>query len=205
MARVVTRAGVSRRGLLAVASAAAAGAALGQAAETASAHDLRPTDPKYRFEAYEAVVNDPKLKVRAVFQWPNINNAIIFQNVKNFLNGYQFSYGVPADQIQVVVQAYAASNLAMYNHEAIAKYRLGELLGVKDADGNFVTRNIWYHSKLSDAGAPTGLTRTSRTPASRGCRPRGAFQHMTPDGAWTRRSGVAEGLQPRRADGGADR
>jgi hypothetical protein len=155
MQRATRPAGVGRRGALAAVGLAVAGvAALGMTADPAVAHDLRPEDPKYKFDRYDAIVNNPKLKVRVVFQWPNIANPIIFSNVSNFLNGFQFSYGVPPDQIQVVVQAYASSNLSMYTHNAIAKYRLGEALGVKDpVTGEFVTRNIWYHSKLPEAAA----------------------------------------------------
>src|SRR5690349_7645289 len=79
MQRANRPAGMGRRGVLAAVGLAAAGVAvLGQSADPAVAHDLRPDDPKYKFDRYEAVVNNPKLKVRVVFQWPNIANPIIF-------------------------------------------------------------------------------------------------------------------------------
>jgi len=87
--------GLSRRAALRTAAAAAAGAAVSQIPRVARAHDLRPTDPLYQFDEYERVVNRD-VTVRQVFEWPNINNPIIFGNVSNSLNGFHFSYDVPA-------------------------------------------------------------------------------------------------------------
>ena len=149
------RAGVSRRSLLKVTGAAAAGAAaLAHLPGVARAHDLRPTDPDYRFDEYEAIVNR-EVMVRQLYQWPTIGNPIIWNNVRNGLNGFQFSYGVPPDQIQVVVQAYASANAAMYDDFIWAKYRFGEARNVKDpAGGEPAVRNIFYPSKLPSVAAP---------------------------------------------------
>jgi hypothetical protein len=151
------RAGISRRRLLKVAGTAAAGAAAwSHSPRAANAHDLRPNDPLYHFDEYEAIVNRD-VKVRQVFEWPNISNAIIFANVRNSLNGFQFSYDVPPGQIQVVVQAYASANAAMYDDVIWAKYRFGELVGVTDpATKQPAVRNIWYKSpNPAPASVPT--------------------------------------------------
>jgi hypothetical protein len=146
---------VNRRAALKVAGAAAAGAAVfAQAAKTVSAHDLRPNDPAYHFDEYEAIVNRD-LTVRMFYAWPNVTNAIIYANVSNGLNGFQFSYDVPADRIQVVVQAYATANLAMYDDSIWAKYRLGEVFKVQDpTTGQPATRNMWFASKNPPASEP---------------------------------------------------
>ena len=60
-------------------------------------HDLRPGDPSYRFREYEDIVNR-NAQVKQVYQWPNIANAILFTNVRNGLNGFQFSYDIPPDK-----------------------------------------------------------------------------------------------------------
>ena len=60
---------------------------------------------------------------------------------------YQIAYGVPEDQMQVVVAAYAAASTATYDDFIWAKYRLGEAMGIKDpATGQPAARNIWYPS-----------------------------------------------------------
>ena len=90
--------GINRRLLFKLSGAMAAATALvGKKTEHASAHDLTPTDSKYRYREYEAIVNRRGLAVRQVYEWPNVNNPILFGNVRNGLNGFQFSYGIPAD------------------------------------------------------------------------------------------------------------
>src|SRR5437868_3932958 len=94
--------GLSRRMVLRTAGAAAGLAAFMRVPRVASAHDLRPRDPAYRFDDYEAIVNR-EVTIRQVYEWPNVNNPIIFNNVSNGLNGFQFSYDVQPEAIQVVV------------------------------------------------------------------------------------------------------
>src|SRR5689334_19331783 len=72
-------------------------------------HDLKPGDPAYQFEKYESIVNR-ELTIRQVYEWPNISNAIVFANVSNGLNGFQFSYDIPPNQVQVVVQPFYTAN-----------------------------------------------------------------------------------------------
>jgi hypothetical protein len=100
----------------------------------------------YRFEDYEAIVNRD-VRIRQVYEWPNIQNPILFANVRNGLNGFQFSYDLPPGQVQVVVQAYASANAAMYDDFIWEKYGWGERLGVKDpATNQPAKRNIWFKS-----------------------------------------------------------
>jgi hypothetical protein len=145
----------SRRRALTTAGAVAAGVAASvRLPGVARAHDLRPTDPMYRFDDYERIVNR-EATIRQVYEWPNLNNPIIFNNISNGLNGFQFSYDVPPQEIQVVVQAYSSANLAMYDDSAWATYRLGEIFNVKDpATGQPATRNPWYASKNPDLSSP---------------------------------------------------
>jgi len=92
-------------------------AMLGSAAISRTAawgHDLRPDDPTYRFRELEDILNRPA-QIKQVYEWPNIANTLLFANVRNGVNGFQFSYDVPADDIQVVVQAYSTANAATYD------------------------------------------------------------------------------------------
>jgi hypothetical protein len=125
-------------------------------------HDLRPGDPTYRFQEYESIVNR-NAQVKQVYQWPNIANAIIFANIRNGLNGFQFSYDISPDEIQVVVQAYASGNAALYDSFIWEKYRWGEALSVRDPQTNQpATRNIWYNTPVSHT-----TLREGRQPAER--------------------------------------
>jgi len=128
------------------AGAAAAAAAVSQLPRAAHAHDLRPSDPIYPFEEYERIANN-EVTIRQLYEWPNITNPTIYSNISNGLNGFQFSYDVPADKIQVFVQAYASANLAMYGDAVWDRYRLGEVYKIQDPrNGQPATRNAWYAS-----------------------------------------------------------
>ena len=125
-------------------------------------HDLRPGDPSYRFQGYEAIVNR-NAQVKQVYQWPNIANAIIFANIRNGLNGFQFSYDVPAEDIQVVVQAYSSANAATYDDFIWEKYRWGEALAVRDPQTSQpATRNIWATTSVAHTTFPPGRQPTER-------------------------------------------
>jgi hypothetical protein len=152
--------GLSRRRLFQWGSAAAAATALfGRSVEKSAAHDLKPTDPAYRYDEYEAIVNRRDLTVRQVYEWPNINNPILFSNVRNGLNGFEFSYGVPAGAVQVVVQAYASANGAMYDDYVWETYQMGELLAVTDpATKEPATHNLWFESAVDATTVKTPPT-----------------------------------------------
>jgi hypothetical protein len=150
----VSRQGLSRRAALKAAGAAAAGAAVSQLPRVANAHDLRPNDPAYLFDEYESIVNRD-LTIRQVYEWPNLTNATIYSNISNGLNGFHFTYDVPTERIQVVVQAFASANLAMYDDAIWAKYRLGEIYKVQDpTTGQPATRNVWFASKNAPLSQP---------------------------------------------------
>jgi hypothetical protein len=146
---------LSRRAALKISvGLATASATIGGTARTTWAHDLRPKDPVYRFDDYEHIVNRD-VAVRMLYEWPSLTNPIIYNNISNGLNGFQFSYDIPPSQIQVVVQAYATANLAMYDDTLWAKYRLGEIFKVQDpVTGQAAVRNVWYASKNAPLEEP---------------------------------------------------
>ncbi len=139
---------LKRRMLFKSALAFAGATAIASVPRQAEAHDLKPTDPAYPWGRYEAIVNK-RAQVKQVYQWPNLTNAILYANIRNGLNGAQFSYGIPADDIQIVVQAYFTANAAMYDDFVWNKFRLGEVFSVRDpSTGQPATRNIWYASRI---------------------------------------------------------
>jgi len=136
---------ISRRALLRGAAAAGAAVAAGVAASAqapaARAHNM-PLD-EFR-ERYEAAVGRPALH-RQLYQFVNVNNEILWSNIRNGLNGSQFSYDEPPGSLAVVVQAYASGNIATYNDAIWDKYQLGAKHGVRDPQtGQPATRNVFY-------------------------------------------------------------
>ena len=134
---------------LAGAALAGTAAAAGSGPTLVQAHDLRPTDPAYRFDEYEAIVNRD-LAFRQAYEWPILTNPSIYVNISNGLNAFQFAYGAAPEQIQVVVLAYATAIGALNDDFIWQRYRLGEAFGVKDpATGQPAVRNPWLASKLA--------------------------------------------------------
>ena len=149
---------ISRRALLGGAAAAGAAVAAGVMASSqapaAQAHNM----PLGQFrERYEAAVGRDALH-RQLYQFPNINNDILWSNIRNGLNGSEFSYGEPAGSLLVVVQGYAAGNIATYDDSIWEKYQLGAKHNVKDPrTGQPATRNVFYpRTTTGGADLPPG-------------------------------------------------
>src|SRR5436853_6366750 len=123
------RTDVTRRSLIRSAWAAVGLAVFAGGSRDVEAHDLRPTDPAYRFDRYEAIVNR-RVKIRQLYAWPNLKNHNLYGNVSNGLNGFQFSYDAPPDQTQFVVQAYFTAHGAMHHAHLWYKSPLGAALPV---------------------------------------------------------------------------
>lgn len=131
--------------------------------QSTNAHDLKPGDPTYRFAEYEAIVNNPNLSIRQVYEYANITNPILFSNAINGLNGFQFSYGIPANRIQVVIQAYFTANAVTYDDFIWNKYKFGEARNIKDpVTGEFATRNIYFPATVAYTEIPNGIQPTDR-------------------------------------------
>ena len=143
-------AGMSRRaalrGAAAATAAVAAGLAISGRPSTARAHNLQPSEFQ---AAYEDAISRPALHYQ-LYQYPNVQNPILWDNIRNGLNGAQFSYGEAPGSLQVLVQAYATGNIATYNDAMWLKYQLGAKHGVMDPQtGQPATRNIFYPRKTT--------------------------------------------------------
>ncbi len=144
------------RGTLGVAAALAAGA-LAQR-RVAEARVLRPGE--WKAALYDSLVDQPK-RLKAVFQWANIAAPCPIQTM-HWLNAAQFSYEIPPSELLVVLGVHGPANIFNYNDIAWARYRLGELFGVKDprtgapATRNPIYRPTYTRGQEADPNDPDG-------------------------------------------------
>jgi hypothetical protein len=160
MARSDPYVGWNRRRFLQVGAAVTAMASLGWGHE-AAAHNLPPGQ-------FGAPVYDKALAMtggyKAVFQSPNIEASVVVEKrldhlllaqVKNWLNGFQFSYQVPPEDLHLVVATYASANLLTYSDPVWQKYRLGEKYNLIDpATGAPAIRNVFWPSRFGEGASP---------------------------------------------------
>lgn len=97
--------------------------------------------------AFEKLVRLPA-RAKQVYDIRGIDDGKFLNNVKNSLNGLHFGFGIPDDQIKVVVAMHGPSNMLNFDDAMWQKYRLGEFVDVNDpATGKPATRNIFYSAK----------------------------------------------------------
>lgn len=71
-----------------------------------------------------------------------VGDGKFLNGMKNSLNGLQFGFGVPADGIRLAAALHGPANMLNFSDAMWAKYRLGEILEVKDPkSGKAATRN----------------------------------------------------------------
>lgn len=86
-------------------------------------------------------------RYRQVYDVAKINNGVFLNNIKNSLNGFQFSFGSDRAEINLVAALHGAANLLNFDDAMWAKYQLGEFADVKDPKtGAPATRNIFFPS-----------------------------------------------------------
>jgi hypothetical protein len=91
-------------------------------------------------------------RVRQVFDVTAINEGKFLNNIKNSLNGFEFGFGIPVKQVQIVAALHGAVNMINYDDSMWAKYRIGEWLAVNDPEtGKPAVRNIFFPSKVAKA------------------------------------------------------
>jgi hypothetical protein len=67
----------------------------------------------------------------------------LLNNVKNSFNGLQFGFGYPAGAIAIALAAHGPSSAYTYTDYLWAKYRIGDLYKIVDANGAPVTSNVY--------------------------------------------------------------
>lgn len=159
-------AGWSRRTLLgkgAAASALAGVAAVGIAGprpQSVVAHNLAPG--KFGGPAYEAAL-EAEGGMKAVFQSPmveatvvageNLDHLLLIQ-LRNWLNGFEFSYEMKPEELHTIVATYGSANLFTYNDAVWETYKFGEKYNVIDpATKEPAVRNVFLPSRFG-ADAP---------------------------------------------------
>lgn len=150
---------MKRRQVLAIGIAASAILAKSTQGE-AVAHNVQ--SGSFGSPAYDAALAK-KGAVKGVFQSPNVEaavkqgdqlNHLLAIQVKNWLNGFQFSYKTPPDALQVVVATYASANLLTYADAAWAKYKFGAKYNVIDpATGAPAVRNVFWPSRFGNSAS----------------------------------------------------
>lgn len=108
------------------------------------------TTKDWRVEEFHSLAKHPA-RVKQVYDISPIGNGKFLNNIKNSLNGLQFGFGVPAEQIKIVAALHGPANFLNFDDFIWNKYRIGEFFKVDDAGtGKPALKNPYY---LSKAGA----------------------------------------------------
>jgi len=93
---------------------------------------------------------------KAVYQSPFVEASVVRgknrihllpAQLNNWLNTFQFSYGMPPSEMHTVAALYASANTLNYNDAMWEKYRFGEKYNVIDpATEKPATRNVFWPS-----------------------------------------------------------
>lgn len=151
-----------RRALVRSGAAAAVGAvaaSIPSPAERAAAHNLPPG--QFGSAAYDAALNASG-GMKAIFQSPNIDATTVSGKtlthllplqLKNWLNGFQFSYEMDPAALHTIVATYASANLLTYDDHVWQTYQSGKKYDVVDpATGQPAARNLFWPAR-NDAAA----------------------------------------------------
>jgi hypothetical protein len=154
-----------RRGAAVTASASVAAVGVpGRATRPAAAHNLPPG--KFGSPAYEAVL-DADGGMKGIFESPMVEatvvageslNHLLLVQLKNWLNGFQFSYEMKPEELHTISATYGSANLFTYNDHVWETYKFGEKYDVIDpATGEPAVRNVFWPSRFGP-DAPTDPT-----------------------------------------------
>jgi hypothetical protein len=129
----------TRRSLLQAGAAVTAAGALARLAQPASmARTLNA--PTFGSQVYDTALQ-AQGGVKGVFQSPyydativsgeHLNHLLLLQ-MKNWLNGFQFSYQMAPEDLHTIVASYASANILTYGDPVWEKYRIGEKYNIID-------------------------------------------------------------------------
>ena len=91
--------------------------------------------------------------IRQVFE-PVGFNPTILNSVKNSLNGLIFGFDYPANRIAIAVAAHGPSSAYAFSDYVWQKYKIGQYINAKDANGAPLTTNAYLKAKATDPGNP---------------------------------------------------
>jgi len=105
-------------------------ATLGTASAPADAQLVyKSTD--WNIAEFESLIKH-RARVKQVFDETQIGGGRFLNNIKNSMNGLQFSFNIPADQIKIVSAMHGPANMLSFDDYVWKKYRVGEWLKVDD-------------------------------------------------------------------------
>jgi hypothetical protein len=73
-----------------------------------------------------------RARVKQVFDEIQIGGGRFLNNIKNSLNGLQFGFNIPVDQIKIISAMHGPANMLNFDDYVWKKYRIGEWLKVDD-------------------------------------------------------------------------
>ena len=120
-------------------------AALGAMASGANAQ-LVDKASDWKLAEFDRLVKNPS-RVKQVFDENQIGGGKFLNNIKNSLNGLQFGFNIPSDQIKIVAAMHGSANALNFDDYVWQKYRIGEWLNVEDPKtGQTAVRNPFFAS-----------------------------------------------------------
>lgn len=143
---------LSRRSFLSgLSGAAALSVAAGNG--TAAEGQLVWKTADWKVADFQSLVHHPA-RVKQVYDVVQINQGKFLNNVKNSLNGLEFGFGVPREQIKIAVAMHGPTNMMNYDDFIWNKYQIGAWLKIEDpTTGMPAVRNIFEKSTKADGKA----------------------------------------------------
>lgn len=137
---------ISRRSFVTTAAAGvAAFGAMGNSIPAAQAQQVEIAS-EWDLSAFNKLANHPA-RVKQVFDSGTPGEGV-FLHAKNSLNGLQYGFGIPKDQIQIVISLRGPGNMMNFDDSIWKKYQLGAAFHINDPKtGKPAERNIFYPSK----------------------------------------------------------
>ena len=123
--------GMSRRSFVgSVGAGVAALGTLGASASNAEAQFVyMPND--WHMAEFDKLLKS-KARVKQLFDCEKLDNGDFLSPIKNSINGLQFGYNIPADQIKMVGALRGSANLINFDDSMWEKYQLGEYTKTDD-------------------------------------------------------------------------
>lgn len=101
----------------------------------------------WKLAAFNKLVAHPA-RVKQVYDVAQIGEGKFLNNIKNSLNGLQFGFNVPKDEIKIVAALHGPANMMNFDDSIWSKYRIGEWLHVTDPEtGKPAERNIFFSAQ----------------------------------------------------------
>ena len=106
----------------------------------------------FDWATFERLVATPS-DIRLVWE-AFVFRPVVFNNLKNALNGLEFGYGFPTDRVKLVFAPHGPSNAYNYDDHVWTKYRIGDVLDLRDAKGERIAANPLLTPAALPSGAP---------------------------------------------------